>query len=426
MKTHQSKTHENESATSAGKSVFTGEKQASATHPSFSRDSLIQKKLKAAQESSSQGIDKETKPELENFLNYSLDKIRIHNNPVAHEASDLIHAKAYTTGNHIFLGTEANAMSPIQRKSLLVHEVVHTIQQKSISPATIQTKSIIDSPQSSHELEANSIAHDFVQQHPEGYHSVGLAMRRHSRIGTVTSPVIQRNIKDSKELTNGKMELDFTKNDATAKGAQANETGTVKFTPNATAPNSNSIRLIQIVRTIDIAGASTGTPNTPINWAKDGSGTEANRNNVMTTKNVTENIAGDFFIDHSAAAANPRTKKSDASVSPYYRDYWPNASHSQDGYKKSKSDIQEASLWDRPGSTAAIKFSFVTSAKGADNGLWYGSALWGFEIYLDKGIAKIKGEYDSFRDYQGETTDAALKKFNEFYKNPGTPGAPTK
>jgi hypothetical protein len=426
MKTHQSKTNENANVTNAGQSVFAGKKQASVTLPSFSRDSMIQKKLNLAQESTSQGLDKETKPELENFLNYSLDKIRIHNNPAAHEASDLIHAKAYTTGNHIFLGTEANAMSSLQRKSLLAHEVVHSIQQKSFSPTTIQTKSIIDSPQSPHEFEANSIAQDFVQQHSEGYQSTGLAMRRHSRIGTVSSPVIQRNIKDSKKLINGTMELDFTKNDATAIGALANETGTAKFTPNATAPNSNNIRLIQIVRTTDTAGVTSGTAGTAVDYAKVGKGEEADRNQVMTTRDAPKNIAGDFFIDHSAASADPRTKKSDATVSPYYRDYWPNASDSQDGYKKSKKDIQAASLWDSPGSTAAIKFNFVTSAKGADTGTWYGSALWGFEIYLDKGIAKIKGEYNSFRNYQGETTDAALEKFNEFYKNPGTPGAPTK
>ena len=43
-----------------------------------------------------------------------------------------------------------------------------------------------------------------------------------------------------------------------------------------------------------------------------------------------------------------------------------------------------------------------------------------------KGKAKIKGEYNSFRTFEGETFVEALKQFNEFYKNPGTPGAPRK
>ena len=37
-------------------------------------------------------------------------------------------------------------------------------------------------------------------------------------------------------------------------GALAYEKGTVKFTPNAAAPVSNNIRLIQIVRTTDVSG----------------------------------------------------------------------------------------------------------------------------------------------------------------------------
>jgi hypothetical protein len=196
----------------------------------------------------------------------------------------------------------------------------------------------------------------------------------------------------------------------------------VKFTPNATAPNSNNIRLLQIVRVGDTTGIST-TAGDPWNYA---GSAEGDRDKVRTTADSKKNIEGGFFIDHSAATANPRTKKSDATVLPYYREYWKNKSVSQDGHKKSKTDIQHASLWDGPGHTAPVKYDFVTSAKGDDTGTWYGSAVWGFEIYLDKSIAKIKGEYNSFREDRGATTDAALKEFNDFYKNPGTSGAPTK
>ena len=388
-----------------------------------SQHSMVHKKMNEAYNSSSEGLDKDTKPALEQFLGFNFGNIRVHNNAASHQASDLIHAKAYTTGNHIFLGNEVNAMSPRQRKSLLAHETVHTVQQKSFSAAGIQAKSIIDSPQSSYEQEANSIAHDFIQQPSASYQSAGLAMRRHNRmIGSVSSPVIQRDIKGSENLKYGKMELDFTKNDAAAAGAGASESGTAKFTPNDTAPNSNNIRLIQIVRVVDTSGIST-TAGKPWDYA---GGAEGDRDNVRTNADSKKNIAGGFFIDHSAATANPRTKKSDAAVSPFYRDYWPNATESQDGYKKSKTDIQHASLWDSPGHSAPVKYNFVTSAKAAGGGFWYGSALWGFEIYLDKGIAKIKNEYKSFRNFPGETTVAALKEFNEFYKNPGTSGAPTK
>jgi hypothetical protein len=44
---------------------------------------------------------------------------------------------------------------------------------------------------------------------------------------------------------------------------------------------------------------------------------------------------------------------------------------------------------------------------------------------LDKaGITKIRNEYRSFRSFQGETTDDALRRFNDFYRNKGTVNAP--
>jgi hypothetical protein len=93
--------------------------------------------------------------------------------------------------------------------------------------------------------------------------------------------------------------------------------------------------------------------------------------------------------------------------------------------------VKDAILGDRPGSGAAVKFNLVAvardaTAKNPNTGTVYGTVLWGFETFIDKGLVKIKGEYCSFRTFQGETFDAALQKFNEFYKNPGTAGAPTK
>ncbi len=339
-----------------------------------------------------------------------------------------LNARAFTQGEAIHFAPGEFNPDTEGGKNLIGHEFTHVVQQRNgvVTPTSVMGKGLYLNDDKRLEREADNLGQKAVKgENISMYRSAGLEVRNSLRAPIqAKSDVIQRDIKGDKDLANGKMELDFTKNDAATAGAQASETGTVTFTPNATAPNSNNIRLIQIVRTTDVGGA-TAKAGEPEDWSKINAGEEANRNKMMTTHNNDKNIAGGFYVDHLAASATPRTSKADGPVSPFYRDYAPNATVSQDGYKKSKADIQPASLWDGPGMNFPTKFNFVTSAKGS-NGLWYGSALWGFEIYRDKGIAKIKNEYKSFRNFEGETVDNALAKFNEFYKNPGTAGAPTK
>jgi len=356
---------------------------------------------------------------MESAFNTDFSKVSIYK-----ESQKALHlnALAFTQGENVhFAPGQFNPDSETGR-NLIGHEFTHVMQQRrgAVKSTSVLGKGLNLNDDRGLEIEADNFGKKAVLgESIAKYKSPTLGIRnaRRNSVQAKTN-VIQRNIKDSKELVRGKMELDFTKNDATAKGAVANETGTVKFTPNASAPNSKNIRLVQIVRTTDTTGAKVKD----YTWT----GAEADRNKMMTTRNNEKNIAPGFFVDHLAAAASPRTKKSDATVSPYYRDYAPNVGVSQDGHKKSKADIQHASLWDGPGDSAPGKFFFVTSAKATDTGTYYGTALWGFEIYSDKGIAKIKNEYSKFREYRGETFDAALEKFNEFYKNPGTSGAPTK
>lgn len=360
---------------------------------------------------------------MENAFSTDFSKVNIHK---ASQKALNLNALAFTQGENIhFAPGQFNPGSETGR-NLIGHEFTHVMQQRNgtVKPTSVLGKGLNLNDDRGLENEADNLGKKAVLgESITKYRSPSLGIRNAQRYPVqAKTNVIQRNIKNSKELGYGKMELDFTKNDATAKGAVANETGTVKFTPNASAPNSNNIRLIQIVRVVDTTGISS-TAGDPWNYA---GSAEGNRDQVRTTADRKNNVAGGFFVDHFAASANPRTKKSDATVSPYYRDYAPNSGSSQDGHKKSKTDIQPASLWDGPGHHSPVKYNFVTSAKAADNGTYYGTALWGFEIYSDKGIAKIKNEYSNFREYRGETFDAALQKFNEFYKNPGTPGAPTK
>jgi hypothetical protein len=146
---------------------------------------------------------------------------------------------------------------------------------------------------------------------------------------------------------------------------------------------------------------------------------------MLTKQNAKKNIAGGFYVDQVAEDLSKRTKKTDPAISPFYdKSGGPVPPGTVLGTNDGKTPTA-AVLTDTPGTPHPMKFSFVTSAKASDTGIWYGTVLWGFETFHDKtGITKIKNEYKSFRTFRGETTDAAIKEYNEFYQNPGASTAP--
>jgi len=207
-------------------------------------------------QTTSNTIDPVLKQPLSAFLGENLDHVRIHDNSDSGHAAESIYAKAFTIGNQIHIGPAGKALSGKAKEELLTHEIVHTLQQKSVNPY-VQTKMPVSQPQDSSEQHANSIAGEFVQMQSANYQSSGLAMRKRQRIAAVNEPVLHRDIKGYYTMPYGKMEVDFTKNNATVAGASASETGEVRFHPNDTAPESDEIRLIQISRVIDTTGVTT-------------------------------------------------------------------------------------------------------------------------------------------------------------------------
>ncbi len=230
-------------------------------------------------------------------------------------------------------------------------------------------------------------------------------------ISRSVSPQVQRDIAGKYPTGEGEFAMDLKK---TQQGPVTGLLGTIKFTANDKAPDSASIRLLQTVKVLDL-----GTGKDLV-WT----GAEANRNKTMTKEDKSKGIEGGWFVDHSAAAAKQRTAKKDPATSPYYRDYWPNATMSQDGSKKGKT-VVVASLADYPGSSATRDFSFETAAKAADTGHVYGTIMWGFAI-TDAAKGKIEKERAVARNVTLLSSDKAVEAFDKFYKNPGSSTAPTK
>ena len=66
---------------------------------------------------------------MENAFSTDFSNVRIHNDSQANQLSQSIHAKAFTNGNDIYFGAGQYAPNSNSGKSLLAHELMHTLQQ---------------------------------------------------------------------------------------------------------------------------------------------------------------------------------------------------------------------------------------------------------------------------------------------------------
>lgn len=240
--------------------------------------------------------------------------------------------------------------------------------------------------------------------------SRGLAMRQSLRTGSTR--VLARDLTDHHYVWKGKFQMNMkTQKNA---GAKSGLRGTITFRPDQTGGDTTKLRLYQAVRLEDL------TTKKEYVWT----GADAPRSAMQTVADAKKGIDPGWWIDINPALTAKRTKKADARVSPYYRDYWPNAASSKDGSKKGNA-IVEASLWDYPGWSKNCRFSFETVAKAVDTGEIYGTVQWGFTI-SDAAKGTVDTEYSKGRGAPTATTRQALKNLNEYYGNPGASTAPKK
>ncbi|HVR51579.1 MAG TPA: DUF4157 domain-containing protein, partial [Pseudorhodoferax sp.] len=338
---------------------------------------------------------------LHSRLGHDFGQVRVHAGPHSASAAAAMGARAYTLGQDVHLGHGAASMGSAERERLLAHEAIHTVQQGA-APVTPGAGVRLGQAGDAAETEAHALA-------ALGAPAAGRAPP--ARIRQQVAPQLQRDLTAEHKLVDGAFKMGL-KTESHA-GASSGMSGTIKFTPGAKAPDATRIRMLQIVRVEDVdAGKDYEFP-----------GTEADRNKVRTTEDKAAGVQPGFFVDHFAAVANPRTAKADKAVSPYYRDYAPNATKSQDGSKLG-STVQEASLWDYPSANAKMKFTFETVAMGADKAYPYGAVQWGFTL-TDPAKGTVANEFSKATDFPSATVGAAKKAFDVFYKNPGTANAPT-
>ncbi|MBE2266815.1 MAG: DUF4157 domain-containing protein [Anaerolinea sp.] len=72
--------------------------------------------------------------------------VRVHDDAEAARAADSINAQAFTQGEHIFFNSGRYQPGDTPGRSLLAHELTHTIQQGAATPAAPQAKALLRSP----------------------------------------------------------------------------------------------------------------------------------------------------------------------------------------------------------------------------------------------------------------------------------------
>jgi hypothetical protein len=365
--------------------------------------------LQSAAAEGARALDPAVRERLQGGLGRDFSGVRVHSGPESARAAERMGARAYTLGNDIHLGGEAQSMSGGERSRLLTHEAVHTVQQGGGRVAPHAGLGV-SSPGDAAEREAERIA-ETLPVAP----SRSLALRDRLRGGPLAvarrvAPQLQRDLTDKYPVSQGEFKLGLKTE--SHPGAKSGMSGTIKFKANDKAPDSTNIRMLQVLRLEDL---STGKDYV---WT----GGDAGRNKVMTAADKNNGIAAGWHVDHDPSKAAPRTKAGDADVSPYYRDYWPNKTSSQDGSKQGKT-ISEASLWDYPGWSQKCRYTFETLAKATDTGHVFGTVLWGFTI-SDGAKGTVEKEHASGREVTLANTDKAIEKFNQFYRNKGASTAP--
>jgi hypothetical protein len=122
---------------------------------------------------------------MEHFFQRPLAEVRIFSGPSSHRAVESLGAYALTQGQDIHLGDRGRSLPAPQQRGLFAHEVAHTIQQRSATPASPHGALKPDAADTQAERQADALSRAFLA-HERG-HPGGLAMRDRVGLDPVSS-----------------------------------------------------------------------------------------------------------------------------------------------------------------------------------------------------------------------------------------------
>lgn len=109
-----------------------------------------------------QPLDPATRAFMEPRFGHDFSQVRVHTDGKASESAQAVNALAYTVGQHVVFGSGKFAPHSTAGRSLLAHELTHTVQQRGAA-ASLQPKLVIEQPDSPHETEASRVAASVLQ-----------------------------------------------------------------------------------------------------------------------------------------------------------------------------------------------------------------------------------------------------------------------
>jgi len=132
---------------------------------------------------------------MEARFGYDFSRVRVHADALAAESARLVHARAYTLGHHIVIGAGQPSPETVEGRTLLAHELTHTIQQAESGRSTGAPGSLEVGPEDDpHEREADAVAARVASGEPArgGFSPEELHPPRLPQQGSHTTPMVQR------------------------------------------------------------------------------------------------------------------------------------------------------------------------------------------------------------------------------------------
>ncbi|HEV2915036.1 MAG TPA: DUF4157 domain-containing protein [Pyrinomonadaceae bacterium] len=321
--------------------------------------------------------------------------VRVHTGGNATRMNEDLNAEAFTYEQNIYYGS---GRSPAN-DALTAHELTHVIQQTGGPRARSISGPVPD------------------------------------RVGT---KLIQRSLTGSFPVTHGGFEVDLQTREGAVNTPPTHSglDGYIRFVPNTTAPNSNSIVIIQVVKLTDVGGTDVTPSSLPAAQAPRGA---LGQPGLRTQDDAARGVEGGYFTDvhHQPNAAGPAVPRGSA-LSPRY-DFQPAAPGTTGtvgqtpqpaqygagiggvvgqtpGFKRSSdpSDIRSAAMFDAPGVADPrwnLDFSFESVAMGEDTMITYGAVKWGFGFRA----GRIINEHISVLSSESATFNEALERHRDFY-----------
>ncbi len=103
-------------------------------------------------------LDRSTRDYFEPRFGADFSYVRIHDDGVAHRSAALLHAEAFTRGEHVSFGQGRYSPCTTEGRILLAHELTHVVQERRGSATGLQLRSRVAAPSDAAEQEADAIA----------------------------------------------------------------------------------------------------------------------------------------------------------------------------------------------------------------------------------------------------------------------------